>query len=264
MSDTGAAKLPGIPVLRTDDRALATWAQAVTEHLEVRNGSRGNPMEKVVLERDMSSITKVVEGLTKPKTAASTDISIDIGGGVTVNIPVDTLVDKLLASQKFKTATGATTTTTDPASVDYGSSAVSRVEAVLGARIDALQGRSTSSLGDNAFYLSGPTGPITGTFINPGPTFGGGADPVKVFKHPNATALKSDVVIYNDFTIKELMTDLYNMIYEGGGPTGKPVKLNKASVLWDGQTIQDWAIYMYNTRVLAERACIAAGVSSVP
>ena len=43
MSDTGPAKLPGLPALKSTDPALQRWAQAVAEHLEVRAGARGNP-----------------------------------------------------------------------------------------------------------------------------------------------------------------------------------------------------------------------------
>lgn len=63
MSDTGAAKLPGIPEFRTSDRALAAWAQAVTEHLEVRAGVRGNPAERAALQRDITDIRSTLAKL---------------------------------------------------------------------------------------------------------------------------------------------------------------------------------------------------------
>lgn len=211
------------------------------------------------------SINKVVEGLTKPKTASSTDVTVDIGGGVTAVIPVDLLVDRLLANKKFQQAAGITAPTTQEDTIDYNGAAISRVEANLGARIDAL--KSNKSLADQAFYISRPTDTQMATFFVTGtPSFGGGPDPASKLppaRHPNAVALKPDVVIYNDFTIDELMRDLYWMLYDGGGKDGKPVKLSPASVIYNGQTIQDWAAYMYVTRVLAERACVAAGVSPV-
>lgn len=71
MADTGVAKLPGIPTLRTDDRALAEWSKAVAEHLEVRNGARGNPSEKTVVQRDLESIQAALSELRATKTEAT-------------------------------------------------------------------------------------------------------------------------------------------------------------------------------------------------
>lgn len=245
MNDTGPAKLPGIQPLRTNDKALATWAQAVTEHLEVRAGSRGNPQEKTATQRDLADITKVIDGLTQKKTASPTDISIEIGGGVTVNIPVDVLVDRLLANQKFKAAI-APTDTTSQTTVASGDAAMNRIAAELSARIDSVAG-GKKRIADEAFYISNPTDPaLVGTT-----TFGGGltATGGKV-NHPDAIALRESVVLYNDITIKDLFIELYKMLYVGE----KAVHLSQESTLFDGQTIQDWAQYIYNTQLLAERA----------
>jgi hypothetical protein len=63
MSDTGPAKLPGLPALKTADQAVQRWAQAVAEHLEVRTGSRGNPAEKTVVQRDFSAMERRLDAL---------------------------------------------------------------------------------------------------------------------------------------------------------------------------------------------------------
>ena len=255
MSDTGEAKLPGIPVLRTTDRAIAAWAQAVTEHLEVRAGSRGNLMEKAVVGRDIASTTKVIDELTRSKPVSQTDITVELGAGVTGVVRVNTLVDHLLANQKFKNAI-APVDVTKQESTNPGEAAMNRIASDLSARIDSLSA-AKKRIADDAFYISNPS---TGTAVGGGgPTFGGGGSPViPVARHPDAIALKETIVLYNDINIKELFTDLYNMIYAGNGATGKPVKLHPASVLNDGQTIQDWAAYMYATRMIADRALARA------
>jgi hypothetical protein len=63
MSNTGAAKLPGLPAYRTTDRALASWMQAVTEHIELRSGARGNEAERSVVQRDLEEIQKTLTEL---------------------------------------------------------------------------------------------------------------------------------------------------------------------------------------------------------
>lgn len=244
MSDTGPAKLPGFQPLRTTDKALAVWSQAVTEHLEVRAGARGNPLEKAVVQRDMVGITKVVDGLTEQKASSKTDIAIDIGSGVMVNIPIEKIVDGLLANQRFKNATASTPAATALTDTSGDSASMKQIESTLASRIDGLVA-GKKSLADGAFYISNPTVPLSSGI----PTVAGAVTPVVVM-HPDALALKSDVVIFNDITIKEMMIDLYKMIYAGQ----KPVSLNRDSIIFNQQTIADWATEMYAIRVLAQRA----------
>lgn len=126
MTDTGAAKLPGLPVLKTSDVALSRWAQAVAEHLEVRNGARGNAAEKAVVQRDLTDLNATMAYLKEPKrTAEAGDTIIDLGGGMTASISTDKLVAALLANAKFKSAltssatSAAPTTVSVPAGVDF-------------------------------------------------------------------------------------------------------------------------------------------------
>jgi len=64
VSDTGPAILPGIPAYRTTDTALASTLQAIIERLEIREGSRGNPAEKVVTQRDLDAYKASVTTVT--------------------------------------------------------------------------------------------------------------------------------------------------------------------------------------------------------
>lgn len=54
--DTGRARLPALPPVTTQDRALQQWMQAVSERLEVREGSRGNQWERAVTLRDLQTL----------------------------------------------------------------------------------------------------------------------------------------------------------------------------------------------------------------
>lgn len=54
--DTGAAKLPALPVVTTGNVALDRLLRAICERLEVREGSRGNPYERVLLVRDLAAL----------------------------------------------------------------------------------------------------------------------------------------------------------------------------------------------------------------
>ncbi len=64
--DTGAARLPALARVNVQDKALSNWMQAVTEHLEVRAGGRGNEFERGVTLRELNDLCKKVlaEGMT--------------------------------------------------------------------------------------------------------------------------------------------------------------------------------------------------------
>jgi len=55
MSNSTGAKLPGLFQVSSGNTALDRWMQAVTERLEVREGSRGSDLERVVTWRDMEN-----------------------------------------------------------------------------------------------------------------------------------------------------------------------------------------------------------------
>lgn len=88
MSDTGPAKLPGIPAYRTDDNGLAATLQAIIERLEVREGSRGNPAERAITQRDLDAY------VAKPAVVTQATQEIDINA----------LVQQIVASPAFLAA----------------------------------------------------------------------------------------------------------------------------------------------------------------
>lgn len=55
-----AAKLSGLPIVRTQDAALNRWLEAVAEHLETRQGGRGDPLERGATLRDLEGMGRDV------------------------------------------------------------------------------------------------------------------------------------------------------------------------------------------------------------
>ena len=101
--DTGAARLPGLPVLRTTDQALAKWAQAVAEHLEVRAGTRGNPLERAVTVRDLTNATReITTGFKSSANIAAGDIPIDLGGGRYASLSISKFSESLRSTKLYK------------------------------------------------------------------------------------------------------------------------------------------------------------------
>lgn len=104
MSDTGPAKLPGLPILKTTDPAMQRWAQAVAEHLEVRAGARGNPAERGVTQRELLAATKGLDALRSDKstTAKAGDLILNMGGGMTVSVAIDAFAKSIFDSPLYK------------------------------------------------------------------------------------------------------------------------------------------------------------------
>jgi len=89
VSDTGPAKLPGIPLYRTTDTALAATLQAIIERLEIREGSRGNPAERVITQREFEAYKA---GVAPVVTNASGEVNIN------------DLIQKIIVDPKFLAA----------------------------------------------------------------------------------------------------------------------------------------------------------------
>lgn len=104
MSDTGPAKLPGLPALKNADPALQRWAQAVAEHLEVRAGARGNPAERGVTQRELLAATKGLDYLRSEKstTVNAGDVVLNLGGGMTVTVAIDAFAKSIFDSPLYK------------------------------------------------------------------------------------------------------------------------------------------------------------------
>lgn len=220
MSDTGPIKLPGIPVYKTSDTALASTLRALTEHAEVRAGVRGNPAEAAVTRRELEELRQQLAALTaSPKRQNASDLRIDLGGGMYGVLPVDMLVDGILSNSKFKASMG----TDDAARSITRDTAFdpNRVESALRAAIEEVQAKvsSAGTLAGEALYKN--TGP----------------------RHPGAVAIKSDVVLYNDITIQEVMLDLFRRLYSAETPI--KVSLDPQSMFYNGFTVEQWAQYIW-------------------
>lgn len=91
MSDTGPARLPGLPKLQSTDNQLALWAERVNEHLEVRSGARGNDLERSATQRDIKMLLAKIAALEKQLTGTTT---------IAVEEPVATKTEVAPAKQK--------------------------------------------------------------------------------------------------------------------------------------------------------------------
>lgn len=105
-TDTGAARLPALPRFNAQDKSLADWAQAVTEHLEVRYGVRGNELERGVTLRELRDLAGSVQGvvslLESDKKPGDGEVVIRMGGGLSATVAVDRFAKSIIESELFK------------------------------------------------------------------------------------------------------------------------------------------------------------------
>lgn len=175
MSDTGAAKLPGLPVVSSSDPAMQRWIQAVTERLEVREGRRGNKSEAVVLQRDIGDIStftkllKAADYLTKPKTdAPAGNVVVNLGGGLSVSVAADAFGDSIRNSALYK---DLMLSLDDPKRFDALPQAVrdvvlqdiAAVAARLGAAITRVETKTQSALESLAMRVDEVTAAVDGS-----------------------------------------------------------------------------------------------------
>lgn len=84
--DTGPAKLPALPPVALQDPQMAAWVSAVTERLQVREGTRGNENERAVTLRELKELKaglddardatdKIAKGLGLPGMSQGTTVS---------------------------------------------------------------------------------------------------------------------------------------------------------------------------------------------
>ncbi len=103
MIDTGPAKLPGLVKPKVTDQGLARWVEAVSERLEVREGSRGNPNERAVTVRELNSVAGGLRYLTSEKRDLQPgDVVIELGGGLTASVAIDQFIDSIKATRLYK------------------------------------------------------------------------------------------------------------------------------------------------------------------
>lgn len=98
---TQRAKLPGLVAPRTGDAAMDRWAQAVTERLEVREGNRGNPWERVVTLRELSQLglDPTAFNLSRDTTGG---VLVQQPGGLMAMVSIDEFTDKIRGTKLYK------------------------------------------------------------------------------------------------------------------------------------------------------------------
>ncbi len=102
---TTRAKLPGLPAPNFADPAVQRWAQAVSERLEVREGARGDPLERVVTWRDLDASFAGGAGgrgrVSSPSVLSGT-AQIPTGNGQIINIDMETFAEQLKSTQLYR------------------------------------------------------------------------------------------------------------------------------------------------------------------
>lgn len=117
---TQRATLPGLELPRDVTTAQARFNRAVKEHLEVRQGTRGNPYERGLTLRDVDARLQSL-GLTVsvsaavPRTASGGGVATVGPGGTQTFIPFEALAEKLRSTKLF---TDLTRRIDDPARFD--------------------------------------------------------------------------------------------------------------------------------------------------
>lgn len=101
--DTGVAKLPGLVRPTLDDAAMARWVDAVSERLEVREGTRGNDAERVVTQRQIKNIEMAVNFLQdKNKQDGPDSVTLPLGGGLTATLAIKKFEDLIRATKLYQ------------------------------------------------------------------------------------------------------------------------------------------------------------------
>jgi hypothetical protein len=85
-ADTGPAKLPALPMVATGNPSLDNLLRAIVERLEVREGSRGNPAERVVTQRELNRLGLLSAGGTPITSAGGVLVKTPGGSYVTVSM----------------------------------------------------------------------------------------------------------------------------------------------------------------------------------
>jgi len=102
MTDTGRAKLPALPRVNAQDPALRNWVTAVTERLEVREGSRGNPAERVVTQRELEDLMSKVHVLQSKPVAGPGETLIALGGGMSAAVSINAFAESLRNTRLYR------------------------------------------------------------------------------------------------------------------------------------------------------------------
>ena len=100
--DTGKALLPALPPVNAQDASLRNWMKAVTERLEVREGTRGNPFERAVTVREIKELTEVAQALKEQPKQDGNTVAIQIGNGLSASVAIDKFVDSIRQTRLYR------------------------------------------------------------------------------------------------------------------------------------------------------------------
>lgn len=103
---TQRATLPGLELPRDATASQARFNRAVKEHLEVRQGTRGNPYERALTLRDVDERLQslglpISVSAAVPQTASGGGVATVGPGGTQTFIPFEALAEKLRATKLF-------------------------------------------------------------------------------------------------------------------------------------------------------------------
>lgn len=99
---TPKARLPALPPVPMTDPALAVFLNAVKERLEVREGSRGNPFEQVVTQRDLQDLGLSGSQVILTPTGAVGGVLVQLPGGNYATISVDAFAEGIRQSKLYQ------------------------------------------------------------------------------------------------------------------------------------------------------------------
>lgn len=100
--DTGAVKLPALVFAPTGNAATDQALAMFKEHIEVRNGARGNPWDRAVTVRDIQGIQEAFAELQQPKEAKDNEIVLDLGKAGSASVAVDKFIEEIKKTKLFK------------------------------------------------------------------------------------------------------------------------------------------------------------------
>lgn len=100
--DTGAVKLPALVFAPTGNAATDEALALFKEHLEVRNGARGNPWDRAVTVRDIQGMQEAFAALQQPKEAKDNEVVLDLGKAGSIPLAVDKFIEEIKKTKLFK------------------------------------------------------------------------------------------------------------------------------------------------------------------
>lgn len=101
--DTGEAKVPSMPVVKTGDAQIDNAFRKVKEIFDVQNGAAGNKWEKVVRVRDIKGVAEMASALqSQPKDVKPGDLVLNMNGGLSATVAVDTFAKMIMDLPLYK------------------------------------------------------------------------------------------------------------------------------------------------------------------